>query len=946
MIDIKDIQGNVILSVPITQECKKVEELMMNDYIQLSWNSDSSDEIPLGAYIEHNGEKYSLLEPYTPMQKNEVEFVYTPQFKSRVMAWGKMPFFFYSGESKEPDWTLTSNPADFMKMVCDSILEETGESWTYSIDASLPASASLSFTSVDILSGLNQIASAFETEWFADKSTNTLYLGLLSHGEEVTLEVGVNINTPSVNSSKEGYYTRFYAFGSTRNITQDYEGSNTNNLVNKRLTLDPTKYPNGYKDIREGLSEGEIFSKVLIFDKVYPSAKLSISGVRNRLMYRLDSNGDKIQVGTDDSGSPIYDQYAIWHFRIEGFDFDLSNIIEGYSLSVSFQSGALQGREFELKYYDKDTTINTSDGLTFEAKAGDYEILFIEEGSYIIPSMTGLVPSDGDSVILFNIKMPSEYTQSAYDELESELDNEIARMTSDLNNYTTKSNPVAFNENNPNLSVGRKVKYVNGNYSFSTRVLKLTTQLDFPIEQEITLGNAKVKGNTQQLKEEVATANKDLNLLAVFNEMTQSIQQSYARTQQMMLEGFAAIKNIWQLKEDTSGKKYIWSEFHVVTQQGMTSYADNITFNIPSIYDGLPIDNQTLYWEETTVEDGTVSKVLKAAGGSGSGTGSGGGSISYALSWSGYSNGSWDGSSAKTIEIPNNTNQLVNGAGYITSNALNGYATETWVTGKGYITSDALNGYATEEWVTEQGYITSHQTIYDLTFKAGAFQAGTFTANSSAKTINIPTTTSHVSEGTNLYFTNERAVSALTGTLNKYLLLSGGTMSGDIVFDRSSYPTKGISFDGEYCKIYSDASDHLTIRSIHGIYMATNNGYTLDYRGKGVTINGGLITYNEAEGYFTLNGNLLVTGGITSYATGDDIPSWMIDAETYDDITSTDDASAYTSRVTTLVKERLDEVADNSETKLTAIKTALSGISSSSTASAIGTALKNIYNNL
>lgn len=40
-----------------------------------------------------------------------------------------------------------------------------------------------------------------------------------------------------------------------------------------------------------------------------------------------------------------------------------------------------------------------------------------------------------------------------------------------------------------------------------------------------------------------------------------------------------------------------------------------------------------------------------------------------ALSWSGYSSGSYDGSSAKSITIPNNTNQLTNGAGFITATA-------------------------------------------------------------------------------------------------------------------------------------------------------------------------------------------------------------------------------------------------------------------------------------
>ena len=40
-----------------------------------------------------------------------------------------------------------------------------------------------------------------------------------------------------------------------------------------------------------------------------------------------------------------------------------------------------------------------------------------------------------------------------------------------------------------------------------------------------------------------------------------------------------------------------------------------------------------------------------------------------ALSWSGYSSGSYDGSAAKSISIPNNTNQLTNGAGFITASA-------------------------------------------------------------------------------------------------------------------------------------------------------------------------------------------------------------------------------------------------------------------------------------
>jgi hypothetical protein len=68
-----------------------------------------------------------------------------------------------------------------------------------------------------------------------------------------------------------------------------------------------------------------------------------------------------------------------------------------------------------------------------------------------------------------------------------------------------------------------------------------------------------------------------------------------------------------------------------------------------------------------------------------------------------------------TPTIPTNTNQLTNGAGFITSSALSTYALSSSVptnnnqltNGAGYITSAALSGYATETYVTTRGYLTA-----------------------------------------------------------------------------------------------------------------------------------------------------------------------------------------------------------------------------------------------
>jgi hypothetical protein len=63
---------------------------------------------------------------------------------------------------------------------------------------------------------------------------------------------------------------------------------------------------------------------------------------------------------------------------------------------------------------------------------------------------------------------------------------------------------------------------------------------------------------------------------------------------------------------------------------------------------------------------------------------------------------------------------------------------------KKILTETDITGYATQTWVNNKGYLTSHQTIYDLTFQAGTFSAKTFDPNGAAATVNIPTSTSHL----------------------------------------------------------------------------------------------------------------------------------------------------------------------------------------------------------
>lgn len=568
-IDIYGISGDVICSVLITKDAVSHEELMTSDYIQLSWNDDKTIVLPAGAYIIYHDEKYSLIEPYLPLRENEAEYKYTPQFHSRIMIWDKIPVPLYTYESdgltiksREMDWDFTGSPADAMYMVKQAIKNETGEDWTIQLSESLPATITISSQSTSIFSNLNNIAEECETEWWTDKKTNTLYLSECKYGTPLKLIVGENVSVPSVSESKDGYYTRFYAFGSTRNITQEYDsGQATNHIANKRLGLDPTKYPGGFKDIKghfengvftSDLMPGEIFIKTLFFDKIFPSSKLTISDVRARLKYRLDNNGNKIKIGgTDDE--PVYEQYAIWYFQIENFNFDKESIIDGKNLSVSFESGQLAGRDFELKYYDKPEKKNDeADVTTFEIKTGDYEIIIDESTGNIIPGLSYIIPQNGDQIILFNIIMPSEYVSSAQNELEKELDKAISDASKDNNSYEVESYPENFYEHSYDTHLGQEVNFYNGGNILNSRILMVEKHLDFQYEQTIRIGNEHIKGNTQELKEEVANVNQNIDIIKAFNELSTSLSNAYANAQREMIEGFAAIKNIWEFDNDES----------------------------------------------------------------------------------------------------------------------------------------------------------------------------------------------------------------------------------------------------------------------------------------------------------------------------------------------------------------------------------------------------------
>ena len=69
---------------------------------------------------------------------------------------------------------------------------------------------------------------------------------------------------------------------------------------------------------------------------------------------------------------------------------------------------------------------------------------------------------------------------------------------------------------------------------------------------------------------------------------------------------------VWEIKTDSQGNEYIFGKLPVVTQYGITMYADGGELNLPSIYAGIPFDNKTIWLNPET-------KKVEVIGGTGGG---------------------------------------------------------------------------------------------------------------------------------------------------------------------------------------------------------------------------------------------------------------------------------------------------------------------------------------
>lgn len=588
---------------------------MKSDYIRLEWSQEEYMPLPVGAYIEHEGVKYSLFGQYVPDNNGGV-YQYKPEFQHPMMLLAHTPCLLTTRDSvgkeiKQTDWTYTGILSTILGRLQGIIYDQLGIMLTFKTKfkptTDVEESATCTFSGVDIISAFSEVCNQFGgIEYHIDWEGKTVWFGDIFLGDEVSLEEGGNVGMASKSMNSKDYANYFIVRGGTRNITNK-TASGDNVQSDSRLSIDDI-------DKRASAEQPKV-QKILTFDYIYPQLDLYVYNVRKRVRRLKDEDKQYVVKKYNADGTVAeYQTYAVYYMRLaykEGEawkDYIINNpsddIVAGKKLTASFEPNEkgthsqLAGREYELIYHKSDKTIiaNPTIGDSgVNILAGDYEIVFEQDGDLIIPNIDTLQPWGNstpdytcDKVVLYNIVMSDEYITNAKVRLAEEAEKEIARQYIDKTNYTVNSNPIEFAERNPGLSIGRAVRYrtLSGEV-MSTRINRLVTQLDYSIEQEITLGNAVIKGNTQQLKEDVKSISVaiDVNessatrINSMLNSMMRELMEYDAHllhrdrddeTAYKLTVGELLVKGIAKVITDMSvGGK--------LSTNGIENYGDNIT---------------------------------------------------------------------------------------------------------------------------------------------------------------------------------------------------------------------------------------------------------------------------------------------------------------------------------------------------------------------------------
>lgn len=541
-IDIKyyDNSGNVQVrcTIPVTQDALVHYELMQSHYCKLSFKLSRPTYFLLGDFIETPYGRFELIDLTKAKDNDTIGYSYEIQFDAYYRKLkNKILKYRPNTGSQEATFSLTSkistqievimkNLAYYAKLdksyLYDPNFEGEGTDYTYVIDASVDANAAklITYSNSSILDAIATIAQTFGCEWWFEG--NILHFGTCENTNAITdFRLNDNIVSMSSSQSQSTYANRVYAFGAARNLPSRYKNDSDaditkDGVVEKRLMLPKSaecseqnkqmlaengfELKNGYIQVG-GLREDQYVEGVTTNDDIYPRNLIKTSKVTS---YEKDVEDESTPEEGDYIKRTFYRVNSLTIVNDDGektgdMAFRKAYILSGKNLHIVFQSGSLNGMDFECEFnpdgvpeilLDDDGNPIFKDGKEqINPKSQVFEIVANEDYGRFLPDIT-LHPKDGDTFVLYNwdsTKLGDTLVSSASNELLTDAIKDLKKSVIDPTTYTcTAEANYSYNHGRGNLhGVGDRVNLYNKGYGDSyraSRIIGYEFSLDIPFD--------------------------------------------------------------------------------------------------------------------------------------------------------------------------------------------------------------------------------------------------------------------------------------------------------------------------------------------------------------------------------------------------------------------------------------------------------------------------------
>lgn len=373
------------MDIPVDDDSYRYRAITQAKKIELHYSLPGHVEIPIGSYIEYQGERYTLWYPSDFEKKGTRNFEYKVAFGGNEEILKKYKYKLLSDKPYKLKFPMTATPRMFVELLVDNLnLHDTG--WT--VGTVIEATEKLvSFNHENCWTVLGRLAGEFDTEFeIVGKRIN---FGKVEYFKDSPLELSYGMGkglVPGVGRANEGDNLPveiLYVQGGDRNIDYSAYGSQTLLLPkSQELTYEGRRY----KTDRDGMYVTRADKALSSHNEdsydashIYPSRVGTVSKTGT-------------EPGKDTDGNPVT-FYNFYDSSIPAsLDFE-DCLIAGQTMTVTFQTGRLAGREFDVKY--------VHDGRKFE-------IVSSEQDGMMLPNAS-LYPETGDKYAVFNISLPAAY---------------------------------------------------------------------------------------------------------------------------------------------------------------------------------------------------------------------------------------------------------------------------------------------------------------------------------------------------------------------------------------------------------------------------------------------------------------------------------------------------------------------------------------------------------